>query len=525
MHAMTLAEVIELTASREGQPEVLHGHDHLSDPVRWCHVGEVPDIGTMLTGGEVVLTTGVMLEADADQLEYVEKIAEAGATAVFLGIGRAFDDVPAAMLRACRSADLPLVVMWRPVAFVTITEQVQSAILAHTTSRSTVSETVRDTLHRLTIQQAPMQALVDDLASLADCPVVVENTARQVQLAAGEAGLREVLRDWTRLSQYVSRFAGPGEEGEVHTTPDGIVAGSLTEGGRPWGSLILFAHGEPTERTEVVARRGVEALNLHKLVSRNGRDWQREAQEVLLADLLGGHGGVDLLEVRARASGFPIRHCRLTPLVVRLGRTERECSGLFEQSRSVAGRCGVAAVLGPVERNTVRMLVSSRQGDDPIRKVDEFAQHLVTESDGRVALVAAGPPVEELRGLVHSFAQARQTLDAANRLGRFAGEVVRLADLRLPGLVEVLATNHDVQDFVDRELGPLMDSPELIDLLESFIANGLNKSSTAQAHHLSRPAVYRRLDQITERLGVDLDDVRAVAGLHVALLALRARDR
>ncbi|MFC6705993.1 PucR family transcriptional regulator [Flexivirga alba] len=524
MHAMTLAEVIELTASREGQPEVMHGHDHLSDPVRWCHVGEVPDIGTMLTGGEVVLTTGVMLGAEADQIEYVEKIAEAGATAVFLGIGRAFDDVPQAMLRACRSADLPLVVMWRPVAFVTITEQVQTTILAHSTSRSTVSETVRDTLHRLTIQQAPMQAMVDELASLADCPVVVENTARQVQLAAGEAGLREVLRDWTRLSQYVSRSVGDGE-GDVHTTADGIVVAPLNEGGRPWGSLILFAHGEPNERTEVVARRGVEALNLHKLVSRNGRDWQREAQEVLLADLLGGHGGVDLLEVRARASGFPIRHCRLTPLVVRLGRAERECSMLLEQSRSVASRSGVAAVLGPVERNTVRMLVSSRQADDPIRKVDEFAQHLVTESEGRVTLAAAGPPVEELRGLVHSFAQARQTLDAAVRLGRSDTVVVRLADLRLPGLVEVLATNHDVQDFVDRELGPLLDCPELIDLLETFIANGLNKSSTAQAHHLSRPAVYRRLEQITERLGVDLDDVRAVAGLHVALLALRARDR
>ena len=149
----------------------------------------------------------------------------------------------------------------------------------------------------------------------------------------------------------------------------------------------------------------------------------------------------------------------------------------------------------------------------------------VRGSDGRVVLAAAGPTVEGLRGLAGSFAQARHTLAAASRLGWTDSAVVRLADLRLPGLVEVLAANHDVQDFVDRELGPLLDSPELIDLLESFIANGLNKSSTAQVHHLSRPAVDRRLDQITERLGIDLDDVRAVAGLYVALLALRARGR
>lgn len=522
MQLMTLAEVIELAASREGQPEVVHGHDHLSDPVRWCHVGEVPDIGTMLTGDEVVLTTGAMLAADEDQVEYVEKISEAGATAVFLGIGRTFDDVPRALLRACRAADLPLIVMWRPVAFVTITEEVQTTILARATSRSTVSENVRDALHRLTIQRAPMQALVDELAGLAGCPVVVENTARQVQLAAGEAGLREVLRDWTRLSHYVSRCAGGGD---VHTTPDGIVAATLTEEGRPWGTLILFAHGEPAERSEVVARRGVEALNLHKLVSRGSGDWQREAQGVLLADLLGGHGGVDLLELRARASGFRIRHNRLTPLVVRLARSPRECSMLLDRARSVAGRCGVGALLGPVEHGTVRILVSSGAADHPVRTVDEFGRQLSAESDGRIALVAAGPPVEGLAGLGRSFARARQTLEVATRLGWRDTIVVRLADLRLPGLVEVLAANHDVQDFVDRELGPLLDSPELIDLLESFIANGLNKSSTAQAHHLSRPAVYRRLDQITERLGVDLDDVRAVAGLYVALLALRARGR
>ncbi|MBB2890437.1 PucR family transcriptional regulator [Flexivirga oryzae] len=520
MHAMTLAEVIELAASREGQPEVVYGHDHLSDPVRWCHVGEVPDIGTMLTGGEVVLTTGAMLLRDEDQIGYVERIARAGATAVFLGIGRAFDDIPRAMLQACREHDLPFVVMWRPVAFVTISEQVQTTILAHITSRSAVSENVRDMLHRLTIESAPMQALVDELASLAECPVVVENTARQVQFAAGEEGLREVLRDWSRLSQYVSHFAG---EGDVHTTPDGIFAAPLVERGRPWGSLILFAHGEPAERSEVIAQRGAEALNLHKLVSRSGQDWQREAQEVLLADLLGGHGGTDVLELRARASGFPIRHCRLTALVVRLGRAERDCAMLLERSRSVAGRQGIGVLVGPVEQGMVRMLVSSGQQDDPIRTVDDFVRQLASESEGRILLAAAGPAVEGLRGLAASFGRARQTLDAAIRLGRQDSSVVRLADLRLPGLVEVLATNHDVQDFVDRELGPLLDSPELIDLLESFIANGLNKSSTAQAHHLSRPAVYRRLDQITERLGIDLDDVREVAGLYVALLALRAR--
>ena len=98
-------------------------------------------------------------------------------------------------------------------------------------------------------------------------------------------------------------------------------------------------------------------------------------------------------------------------------------------------------------------------------------------------------------------------------------DVVR-ADRRIPGLVGLLR-NH--QTFVSRQLGPLLGRPELLSVLSTYLATSMNKVATAQLSHLSRPSLYRRLDQITSLLHVDLDDMEQVSALYVALLAYNSR--
>ncbi|WP_460358127.1 helix-turn-helix domain-containing protein [Actinoallomurus acanthiterrae] len=48
---------------------------------------------------------------------------------------------------------------------------------------------------------------------------------------------------------------------------------------------------------------------------------------------------------------------------------------------------------------------------------------------------------------------------------------------------------------------------------------GRNKSLAAQALHVSRPTLYRRLQRIEALLGIDLEDWERLTSLYVALLA------
>jgi purine catabolism regulator len=99
--------------------------------------------------------------------------------------------------------------------------------------------------------------------------------------------------------------------------------------------------------------------------------------------------------------------------------------------------------------------------------------------------------------------------------------VVRLKDVHLRGLVRLLRDDPHVQSFAERELDGLLRAADedLLAVLRTYLATGRNKSRTAQLHHVSRPALYRRLEAIQTRLGVDLDDFEQAASVHIALLA------
>jgi purine catabolism regulator len=104
-------------------------------------------------------------------------------------------------------------------------------------------------------------------------------------------------------------------------------------------------------------------------------------------------------------------------------------------------------------------------------------------------------------------------------VGPPAAPVARLRDVRLRGLVRLLREEPELQAFIERELGPLLERPSLLGVLRDYLANGRNKSLAARAQHVSRPALYRRLESIEALLEVDLDDWEQLTSLYVALLA------
>ena len=55
---ITVQRALELPGLRGGLPEVVAGGERLDRTVRWVHAGEVPNIASLLKGGELLLTTG-----------------------------------------------------------------------------------------------------------------------------------------------------------------------------------------------------------------------------------------------------------------------------------------------------------------------------------------------------------------------------------------------------------------------------------------------------------------------------------
>ncbi|MGD6755386.1 PucR family transcriptional regulator [Streptomyces sp. BH105] len=503
-HTLTVRQILDLDRIAAGQPEVVAGAEHLDRPVRWVHVAEAADVGVMLSGGEMILTTGVLLAADERlQAEYIDSLHRAEAAALVLGLGRAFPSSPEGMRRAAERHGLPMVVLHRPFPFAELTEEVQSRLVRRKFAAVSLSEGIRTALTSLITSGAPLQGLLDEIAAHSGCPVVLANLAHRVLATAGEhPAVDDVLRDWDRIARQPGGIDG-----------EGWIRAELGGRGERWGSVVLCGHRADSASGRLLADRAAEALVLHHLLAGSGPSWEEQSARCLLTDLLSDDAPARLLP-RARAAGLPVNRRTFLPLVVR-DTTPAQLDRLLR----LLGLTGLVAELA---EHATAVLLSLARDQAPEALAAHFADRLRAETGDARALVAAGPAGTAWEDVPEALREALHVADAATGAPPGLPPVVRMGDVRLRGLVRQLRDDPRVQAFSERELDAILaseDAAELLPVLRAHLTTGRNKSRTAQLTHMSRPALYRRLESIEKLLGVDLDDFEQAASVHLALLA------
>ncbi|MER6287826.1 PucR family transcriptional regulator [Streptomyces sviceus] len=496
---LSVRQVLMLERVLAGEPEVVAGAAQLDRAVRWVHVAEAADVGVMLSGGEMVLTTGVLLAGDDDkQAEYIRSLHRAEAAAVVLGLGRAFPAPPDVMRRAAERCGLPMVVLHRPFPFAELTEEVQARLVRRKFAAVSMSEAVRTALTGLITAGAPLQHLLDEIAHHSGCPVVVTNLAHRVLATAGErSAVDDVLRDWERIA----RQAG-GSEG------DGWIRAELGGRGERWGQIMLCGYRGDTATGRLLADRAAESLVLHRMLGgASAHSWEEQSAQSLLTDLVSGVVPARQLLPRARAAGLPVNRRTFVPLVVRDGDPAE-----LDRVLRLLGLPGIVAELAD---GATAVLLSLARDQDAAVLTANFAARLTQ------TVVAAADPRTAWDDVPAGMREARHVADAVASGALDLPAVVRLKDVHLRGLIRLLRDDPHVQSFAERELDGLLCAAgdDLLAVLRTYLATGRNKSRTAQLHHVSRPALYRRLEAIQGRLGVDLDDFEQAASVHIALLA------
>jgi Purine catabolism regulatory protein-like family/PucR C-terminal helix-turn-helix domain/GGDEF-like domain len=220
----------------------------------------------------------------------------------------------------------------------------------------------------------------------------------------------------------------------------------------------------------------------------------------------GGTGGLD---------SSPAVHRRTQRLAVRVG-AAAEGVGLS----SLTGLWGA--------REVASVLCLPADGDKATDLLTRFAQALADSrsspaGDGgeKVGVGRLGPSLttagRSLREAAHAAEVATTMRPGAPRL------FYRTSELRIRGLLSLLASDSRLQAFVESELRRLLTHDArhedgLVELLRHYLEADGNKAALARRVHMSRPTLYGRLAMIERILGVDLDDAESRLSLHVALL-------
>jgi purine catabolism regulator len=152
---------------------LLAGDAGLELPVRWVHISELDDPTPWLSGGEVLLTTGMQLGDTAGQREYVNRLADHQLAALGFGTGFGHDEVPPAIVEAAAERQFPVFEVPYEVPFIAVTEAAFTQLVNEQYAVLRRALAAQERLERIVLSERGLDALAGALATLIGAAILV----------------------------------------------------------------------------------------------------------------------------------------------------------------------------------------------------------------------------------------------------------------------------------------------------------------------------------------------------------------
>jgi purine catabolism regulator len=499
---------------------LLAGEGHLDVPVRWVHISELADPTPWLSGGELLLSTGIGLDSAKRQREFIATLADHGLAGLGLGTGFTHDKVPKALVEAASERDFPLFEVPYELPFIALTEKAFTRLVNEQYALLQRSIAAQERLQRIVLSERGLDAIVGALATLVGGPALVFDGRGELQALRTfrrelddevVTALGEELRDRARRGD--GRGFVPGHaELATRALALPVGGGDTSERSVPQAWLVAAKDsGGLAEIDRLILHQAVTVVALELLRRRVADTTERRlAGDVLSAAIAAELEGAELAR---RLEPFGLGG-QVTALVVTP--PERATLEACEVAVTEALRGeAVSGLVAPSGANVVALLPSFL--DDELFELAERAVARAGEQLGARPAAGVGRAVAAGRAR-EAYHEARCALEA-RELGAHNGDgspsqgVATYRDLGSFQLLLSLQDSDALALFCESLLGPIESGEghyggELMRSLEAFIECNGQWEAAARRLYCHRHTLRYRIRKVEELTGRDLSSAR-----------------
>jgi len=492
--------------------------------IRWVHISELEDPTPFLSGGELLLTTGINLTSPRRQRQFVRLLADRDAAG--LGFGTGFDHaaLPEALVEEADACNLPLFEVPYAMPFIALTEKAFTKLVNEQFSVLERGMEVHALLEGLVLAERGLGSIVRAIAeAVGGAALLLDDQGREQARHPQERGLSQAAVAAVRSE--VSERSGAGRRA-MFVAEDAALAGRAVAvpvpvggaGSRGHWLVVARRSGRIGDLERLVARQAAMVVALELMREQAVRETEHRLAGDVLAEALGGQLGPE--ELRGRLQPFGIGG-KVAVLIFELDPSPEDSERLAGTLRE-AGVPALVAVNGTAGRPLLCAIVDPADRD-PIELARDALPSLST--NGRPARAAASRPTP-VASLRRGFHEARCALEATALANGSKPDVASHRDLGAFTLLLSLQDDDALRAYSENLLAPICENegdygPELLRSLEAFIERNGQWERAARDLPCHRHTLRYRIRRVEELTGRDLSQAQDRIELW---LALRARE-
>ena len=499
---------------------LLAGEQSADAPVRWVHITELLDPTPWLSGGELLLTTGLQLQTAAKQRQFLRRVSAHHLAGLGFGTGFEHSQIPGTMVAEARRLEFPLFEVPYEMPFIAITEKAFGRLVNDQYETLQRGISFHKRLEQLVLEERGLEEVARVLAAaIGGAVAVLDKNGDTMAVCEFRRKLpKDVLREIgdeildRRKAGKPVMFAPehPSVSGRGLALP---VSAGKREGPQAW-LVAVRDSGGLAEFERLILQQAVTVVALELMRRRVVRDTERRLAGDVLEEALSGSSSEEELAGRLRPFGVGAESAVLLFDLP----DPRSAEGTLQRMLSDTGVGALVATHG----DHLCAVVDTTSWE-PIA-LAEHARDLLAERHGEVRAAASRRMrVEALR---RSFHEARCALEVSALRNGDTPQVASYQDL---GAFQFLLSVQDddaLRMYCESVLGAIEDGEgkyggELLRSLEAFLEHNGQWEGAARELYCHRHTLRYRIRRVEELTGRDLSSARDRIEFW---LALRARE-
>ncbi|MGF0309154.1 PucR family transcriptional regulator [Rhodococcus sp. IEGM1428] len=475
------------------------GPERSSASITFAQATELTDPSPWLSGGELILTTGLGFDSDGPALgTYVRTLAAAGVACLGFGIGLSHSTIPQHLLDAADEVGLPVVEVPYDTPFAAVIRAVMKRISEQEYEQVVRAASVQNRITRAALHGG-VDAIVRELAVATSTSVALIGRRAESFHPTDASNLVEQARDIARsirpsASPATVSVSEPGRTVSLHSVP---ITGSAPT------FLAIRTAGPMTGVEQILLGHAVSLVTLELEKPARLRAEQSRLNTLALGLLLDGHLTTDDdVHVPSYLADAADDDSHIRVAVVR-GPSERIVDAIDAESR-LRGRPTFART---TDTGCALLLRGSDDATFVARMMDSLPRSTCVGLSARLHIT-------ESPAALRQASLACAAAGSHDRIVEFTGSMLLASEPVQESLRAMAAVTIAVLAEYDR-----IHTADLVASLRAFLeANGHWETAAAQLS-VHRHTLRNRITRCEELLAVDLTSARVRAELLLSLLA------